>query len=219
LNTSLLFHTFQKYLNIFYSQQILHQKNPTVDDDNISTSMTYRLADDIEKQLFRSAQSFRHYADASTFKSRLLLASMTLIRRRIKKSQKQSRQEVLQQVLGNERFLVVQQIVQIIKDLKIQALMKGSLNTAIQSAKQKESSIPMMKAQGNIPQPARSLFFNTAIVTSFETASVSLIPSLDWDSMIRDAQENIKAFKEWELESRLGYLNLSETLDEVNAHL
>ena len=121
----------------------------------------------------------------------------------MKKSQSQFRNEIILQVLGQERLHMVQKIFQTIKDMKIQALMKGSLNGTIHASTPNESSsYPMIKSQGSIPQPARALFFNTAIVTSFESASVSLIPTLDWDSMIRDAQDNINAFKEWELESR-----------------
>jgi hypothetical protein len=140
--------------------------------------------------------------DASTLKSRLLLASMTLIQKRMKRTQQQSRKEVLLQVLGKERLCLVQQIVQTIKEMKMQALMNGSLNGRKQSVIQNhESSYLMIKSQGSIPQPARVLFFNTAIVNSFDAASVSLIPTLDWDYLIRDAQVNINTFKEWEQES------------------
>ena len=195
----------EEWLNISLpSEKILNQTYPSCEDENGSISTTHRVAHNLEQQLFRSSPSFRHYVDASTLKSRLLLASMTIIRKRMKKSQSQSRNEVLLQVLGQERLHVVQQIVQTIKDMKIQALMKGSLNGNIhaKSTQNESSSYPMIKSQGSIPQPARALFFNTTIVTSFESASVSLIPTLDWDSMIRDAQDNINAFKEWELESR-----------------
>jgi hypothetical protein len=120
----------------------------------------------------------------------------------MKKTQQQSRKEVLLQVLGKERLCLVQQIVQTIKEMKMQALINGSLNGRKQSVIQNhESSCLMIKSQGSILQPARVLFFNTAIVNSFDAASVSLIPTLDWDSMIRDAQVNINTFKEWEQES------------------
>jgi hypothetical protein len=140
---------------------------------------------------------------------------MTLIRKRMRKTQHhhqhQSRHDVLLQVLGGKEQLgLVQTLVQTIKDMKLQALMKGSLDGGTrtkQTAEQNdESSYPMMmmkikmNAQGAIPQPARALFFNTAIVGCFESASVSLIPTLDWESMIREAQENINAYKEWEQE-------------------
>jgi hypothetical protein len=154
----------------------------------------------LEEILFASAPSFFDYMDASTFKSRLLSATVTMMRRRTIKTQRHTRQRILLKVLGKEKFVIVRQLVQNIKDVKIQATLTKCLVENALARKEKEGCAPLQKSNNAIVAPVQQLFFNTSLINSFDLASVKAIPRLDWDFMIEQAERNLKAFKEWELE-------------------
>jgi hypothetical protein len=169
--------------------------------NNDQSSITIRnVATHLEANLFQSAPSFRHYIDASTFKSRLLLASLTLLRRRMAKAKRLVRHKTLVQVLGNEKFDVVCRIVQDVKDIKIQAFLKGSISRNLNAGNKKEENFPLLYHHGGMPPPVKALFFRTPLISSFELSPTVAIPNLDWDLMIDQANYNITAYKHWEQE-------------------
>lgn len=184
--------------SFFSSERILSQNR--LDCDDQSALSVRDVAQALEANLFRSAPSFRHYVDASTFKSRLLLASRTFMRRRMLQTRRHTRHKQLVEALGNDKFIVVRKLIQKIKDMKLQAMLKGSLVSCPQTENKNQGQFPLLTSHGAMAEPVRVLFFNTSLINCFESASVETIPNLDWDSMIEQAESNLNAFKQWELE-------------------
>jgi hypothetical protein len=96
---------------------MLSQTNQQHDEFPIS-----KLAHALEQHLYKTAPSFRDYADLKTLKSRIRLITVTLLRRRLRKRQKPTRDESLHQVLGKERFVQVKDLVSEVKRLRLERL-------------------------------------------------------------------------------------------------
>jgi hypothetical protein len=123
------------------------------------------------------------------------------MRRRMLKTQRHTRHKQLVEVLGNDRFIVVSKLIQKIKDVKLQAMLKGSLVSCCPRTENKnQGQFTLLNSHGAMTEPVRMLFFSTSLINSFESASVETIPTLDWDSMIEQAESHLNAFRQWELE-------------------
>jgi hypothetical protein len=157
-----------------------------------------QIAQSLEQLLFKTAPTFRDYANTKTLKSRIRLLTVSLLRRRLKKRQIPSREEALKSSLGAELFLEVWQLS---REVKLLRLNRISLNC--QSCRGNEmctlpSERPLpFKAQEQLPVPVRSLFFETDLVQAFDSAPVDRIPQLDWKTMIEQARNSIRLYNDW----------------------
>ncbi|KAI2495499.1 hypothetical protein MHU86_18995 [Fragilaria crotonensis] len=77
-----------------------------------------QLAQSLEQLLFKTAPSFREYANTKTLKDRIRLLTVSLLRRRLKKRQVPSREEALKGALGAERFRQAGELTHEVKQLR-----------------------------------------------------------------------------------------------------
>jgi hypothetical protein len=102
------------------------------------------------------------------------------------------RDELLKEALGKERYTTASQLMLEVKEFKHAMLTRKCLF---------KYKIGSSSGQQSIPYPVRLLFFQTSLIKSYETASLDSVTSLDWNSMIAQAKQNIQSYKEWELEA------------------
>jgi hypothetical protein len=177
-----------------HSEKMLSQKMKE------ETSPLPKLAEALEQHLYKTAPSFREYADCQTLNSRIRFVTVALLRRRAKKNQNLTRGDVLKQILGKERCLEATKLVQDVKMMRL-----GRLAICCPKYKAGLRSISggkndSFEAQEAIPVPVRSLFFNTALVQAFETTPVERIPLINWDTMMEEARFNVQNYNEWDQE-------------------
>ena len=162
-----------------------------------------QLAQTLEQLLFKTAPSFREYADTKTLKSRIRLLTVSLLRRRMKKRQGQNRGEVLEATLGVKRLAEVTTLVQDVKQLRLERTSQGCLQCEGNAlcTLPTERTAPFA-AQKQIPSSVRSLFFETSLVHAFDSAPLERLPQLDWETMIDEARNTIRRYNDWCEESR-----------------
>ena len=104
-----------------------------------------------------------------------LLVAFTVLRRRLKKRQQPTRDESLQQELGEERFRQVKNLVSEVKRLRLELLASECSSGVCCRQKPRDETCERTfsaKSQELISWPIRCLFFKTTLVESFETAPV-----------------------------------------------
>ena len=157
-----------------------------------------QLAQTLEQLLFKTAPSFREYADTKTLKSRIRLLTVSLLRRRMKKRHVQTRGEALRAALGVERLVEVTELVHTVKQLRLVRTSWGCRrceNDALCILPKENAS--SFTPQEQVPPPVRSLFFETALVQAFDNAPVERVLQLDWETMIDQARYNIRRYNSW----------------------
>ena len=163
-----------------------------------------QLAEALERHLFKTAPSVRHYADVKTLRLRVQLLTVALLRRRLKQRQTPTRSETIKQCLGFEKFEEISELVKTIKHMRLIHIADGcqtcngnqSCSLSLNSSNKKGSE-QRLTGQERIPVPVRLLFFEMAIVEAFENTPVERIPELPWDEMIQQAHTNIQIYQEW----------------------
>jgi hypothetical protein len=182
-----------------HSEMMLLQTNQQHEDFPVD-----KLAQVLEQHLYKTAPSFRDYADIKSLKSRIRLVTVALLRRRLKKRQQPTREESLQQELGEERFGQVKKLVLEVKRLRLELMASECSSSVCCRQKQRDETCGRTlsaKSQELISWPTRCLFFKTTLVESFETAPVHRIPELNWDAMIAEAHLNILNYNGWDQET------------------
>lgn len=156
------------------------------------------FVDALEKHLYRSARTIEAYADKSTLNSRLRLVTITLLRRRRNKTEKEVRSHVLKQTLGASYPEAVA-LVQRIKQLRSQRLQQDCAQCTERGCSLLSNSarINTIAPQQRLPPPVRALFFDVALVNAFEGAQAQRIPNLPWAIMIEQAEGVIHQYTEW----------------------
>jgi hypothetical protein len=187
---------------------MLSQTNQQHDEFPIS-----KLAHVLEQHLYKTAPSFRDYADLKTLKSRIRLITVTLLRRRLRKRQKPTRDESLHQVLGKERFFQVKDLVSEVKRLRLERLASECSGFGCRQKRRDDTCVrtPSSKSQETISWPMRCLFFKTTLVEAFESAPVNRIGELNWDAMMEEARFNVQSYIRWEKETSCQELVLGRT--------
>lgn len=153
-----------------------------------------KLAKVLEQHLYKTAPSFREYADLDSLKSRIRLVTVSLLRRRLKKRQQPTRDESLQQVLGVDRFNQVKNLVCEVKMLRLERLASECSSSFCCRQKRRDYTTLSSKSQETISWPLRCLFFKTTLVEAFESAPVNRIAELNWDAMMEEARLNIQSY-------------------------
>ena len=148
-----------------------------------------KLAQSLEKYLYKNAPSFEAYSDKSTVDMRLRLVAVALLSRR-RDHHKISRRRALQTALGNPKYQQVCDLVKAVQDLRL----RGAPSCRCTTACCKKIDIP---GQRVMPPAVRSLFFHTDIVEAATTTPVEQAPFLQWDAMIHQARDNIQAYQDW----------------------
>ena len=159
-----------------------------------------QLAQSLEQLLFKTAPSFREYADTKTLKSRIRLLTVSLLRRRMRKRQLQTRAEALRATLGVERLAEASTLVHTVKQLRLARTSRGCRQCESEDdalCTSREENISPFAAQEQLPSPVRSLFFETALVDAFDSAPAERMPHLDWETMIDQARCNIHRYSSW----------------------
>ena len=151
------------------------------------------LAKKLEALLFHNAPCFEVYADESTIDSRIRLAAIALVsRQRLRKAQeKKDQRQALMKALGEDMYHQVCDTVRAVQDLRLRGAASCRCTT---TCCQKKIHIP---GQRVMPPPVRNLFFETNLIDAAENTPLDKISSVDWKSMVVEAQENMKAFHKW----------------------
>lgn len=165
------------------------------------------LAKALEQHLYKTAPSFREYADSKTLNSRLRLVTVALMARRRKQQQKLSRTDMLQQVLGEERFQEAAQLSKQVRMLRLQRLVRDCPKckqdgTCPIDGGSLSNNVPFT-AQGTVPEPVQALFFKTELVQAFDTTPAELIRMINWEDLLDEARSNMERYQEWDLENSI----------------
>jgi hypothetical protein len=149
-----------------------------------------KIAKCLEQFLFQSSSSFAKYSDLSTLENRMgLVLTVKLQRRLLPVSTKRNRTQILIRTLGREKFTSGQDLV---REIKLEKNKKVA--TMKCSGRGVCCSIPFRES---LPRVVRDLFFETALLDAFERSSLERIPTFDWDVLMTDAEENLRAYKVW----------------------
>jgi hypothetical protein len=146
-----------------------------------------KLAKFLEQLLFQSSSSFAEYSDLSTLENRMRLELTVKLQRRLTMSTKQKRTQILIQILGKKKFIRVKKLVATIK-------LEKNKKVATMKCSGEVCSIPF---RGSLPQVVRDLFFETALLDAFERSSLEKIAKLDWDVLMTNAEDNLRAYQVW----------------------
>ena len=151
------------------------------------TDQIKKIAKCLERFLFQSSSSFAAYSDLSTLENRIRLELTVKLQRRLTMSTKRNRAQILMKCLGREKYVRVQDLVGEIKSEKNKkvATMKCSGGVC---------SIPF---RGSLPRVVRDLFFETALLDAFERSSLEKVATFDWDVLMINAEDNLRAYKAW----------------------
>lgn len=141
----------------------------------------------LEQLLFQSSSSLDMYQDMSTLESRIQLVLAVKLQRRMQKSSKKNRSQVLRKTLGKEQYLKTLQLVQEIKLCK-------NRKVATMKCTGGSCSRPF---RNSFPAPIKNLFFDTPLINAFERSPVDRIPSLNWAGLSSNAEENLRAYNEY----------------------
>lgn len=159
-----------------------------------------KLAESLEKHLYRTAPTWDFYADMGTFESRVRLITCRVMKRRERKKQSEPpRLEVLKDALGSENFQKVTKLVNEVRTIRFKrcteacASCQGSACALPKATKEKP--IP---GNQEMPLPIRRIFFDEKLVDAYEKANVGTLATLDWDSMIQAAQTTIEEYGAWQ---------------------
>lgn len=125
--------------------------------------------------------------DRSTLDTRLRSLMTVLVRRRMCSAAQRQRSQILQRIL-RDRYVYVRNLVRDITLAKVKKV-----------AKLKCNGVECGPSFGqNLPTAVRNLFFGTTLVHAFEKYSVDRLPTLDWELLIEQAEENLRQFNQWE---------------------
>mmetsp|Transcript_29857 Transcript_29857/g.45788 ORF Transcript_29857/g.45788 Transcript_29857/m.45788 type:complete len:293 (+) Transcript_29857:120-998(+) len=159
-----------------------------------------KLAESLEKHLYRTAPTWDFYADMSTFESRVRLITCRVMKRRERKKQiEPPRLEVLKNTLGSEKYQKVTKLVNEVRAIRFKRCTEACSSCqgsacALPKATQ-EKPIP---GNQEIPLPIRRIFFDEKLVDAYEKANVGTVATLDWDRMIQAAQTTIEEYGAWQ---------------------
>jgi hypothetical protein len=156
-------------------------------NSNKPSDQTTMAAKCLEQLLFQSASSFEIYQDLSTLDSRIRTVVAVKVQRRMQASSKKNRSQVLRKTLGRARYAKALELVreiQLSKNQKV-ATMKCTGGVCTRPFRQ------------SFPPVVRNLFFETALMDAFERSPVEKIPPMDWDGLITNAEENLRAYHQW----------------------
>lgn len=149
------------------------------------------MAKGLEQLLFQSAFSDTSHCDLSTLDERIRLLLTVTIQRRLKNksSNKRNRSQVLRKTLGKEKYFYIQNLV---GDIRLQKNKKVA--TMKCCSEDGVCSIPFRKT---LPRPVRDLFFDTALMDAFERSPLENVNKVNWDGLVKDAEENLQAYRNW----------------------
>ena len=102
-------------------------------------------------------------------------------------STKQNRTRILIRTLGVEKYARVQDLVGEIKLEKNKKVTTMKCSGGV-------CSIPF---RGSLPRVVPDLFFETALLDAFERSSLEKIAKFDWDVLMTNAEDNLRAYKVW----------------------
>jgi len=175
-------------------QRRLSQVNDETDANLAKASPSFAQA--IEKHLFNTAPSFSAYANPATLNSRLRLVTVALLRRRSRKSQKLHRESILKNKLGEQNHREAVNLIEQIQKYKVRLVAKDCAACNLDGTCSPIDS--GIKAQKVAPNAIRRLFFQTRLVTVFDSLPLACLEQQDWPALMEEATSNIRIFQEWE---------------------
>jgi hypothetical protein len=152
-----------------------------------NTDQIKKIAKCLEQFLFQSSSSFSNYSDLSTLESRMCLELTVKLQRRLTMSTKRSRTQILIRTLGKEKYIRL-------RDLVCEIKLEKNKKVATMKCSGGVCSIPF---RGSLPRPVRDLFFETALLDAFERSSLERIATFDWNVLMTNAEDNLRAYKVW----------------------
>mmetsp|Transcript_9199 Transcript_9199/g.21191 ORF Transcript_9199/g.21191 Transcript_9199/m.21191 type:complete len:233 (+) Transcript_9199:370-1068(+) len=192
----------------FFRSENLLQSAP--DQDGLVATKNFAQA--LERHLYKTAPSFEAFADQSTLQSRLRLVTVALLRRKMRKAQRNERPAVLMRLMGPRNYKKAKDLVEEVRAMRLDRTSQSCpcSSTSPTCSLGGSSSI---KAQETLPEPLRRLFFGTHLVSAFGTAPVDKLASLDWPALMQQASENILRYRHWESQQQTssGIPSFSET--------
>jgi hypothetical protein len=178
----------------------------------------------LEELLFKTSKSVEAYADSKTLDRRLQVLIAAMQKRKAKKDQpasaasksaiqdqqqvapkgcrstvEQQKRDALRKILGQDKM---NRIFKVLAEIKL-----IQLGREVTEGKPYEP-FPMCTRGGcsfSVPCPGdqkapvvvRDLFFNTAIVSTYEKMPVERFSSLPWDQLLAQGEARLAAYHEW----------------------